>query len=410
MAFTTITIFSQIEVTLAVIPELVADALEAWVSLERIQDYLRAPEKEDYLHQAPQITFRDASVAWPSDEPEPDRFILRDINIRFPRKSLSVISGPTGSGKSLLLAAIIGEADKVAGRIEVPMPPSSRDRHDFTANRSDWIIGSAIAFVAQICVIENATIKENILFGLPYDSGRYRKVIAACALQKDLDMLEDGDNTDIGSKGINLSGGQKSRLSFARALYSRAGILVLDDIFSAVDASVGRHLYEEALTGELCESRTRILVTHHTDLVLPKTAFVVVLAGGTVEHAGSAVDLQRAGLLKEEASYLESEGKETHVLEAQDINDELTNTLTKIRTTESTVDEVKFKGLPKKFNEDERRESGAIKTTIYKEYFSTSGGIWFWTPIVTLYALYQALLLARVSFIDLTSSGTVLMV
>ena len=412
MAFTTITIFSQIEVTLAVIPELVADALEAWVSLERIQDYLRAPEKEDYLHQAPQIAFRDASIAWPSDEPEPDRFILRDINIRFPRKSLSVISGPTGSGKSLLLAAIIGEADKVAGRIEVPMPPSSRDRHDFTANRSDWIIESAIAFVAQICFIENATIKENILFGLPYDSGRYRKVIAACALQKDLDMLEDGDNTDIGSNGINLSGGQKSRLSLARALYSRAGILVLDDIFSAVDASVGRHLYEEALTGELCESRTRILVTHHTDLVLPKTAFAVVLAGGTVEHAGSTVDLQRAGLLKEEASGLEGErvNKETHVLEAQDIDGELTNTLTMIRTTESTVDEARFKSLPKKFNEDEKRESGAIKASVYKEYFSTSGGIWFWTPIVTLYALYQGLLLGRVSFIDLTSSGTVLMV
>ena len=411
MAFTTITIFSQIEVTLAVIPELVADALEAWVSLERIQDYLRAPEKEDYLHQAPQIAFRDASVAWPADEPEPDRFILRGINIRFPRKSLSVISGPTGSGKSLLLAAIIGEADKVAGRIEVPMPPSSRDRHDFTANRSDWIIESAIAFVAQICFIENATIKENILFGLPYDSGRYRKVIAACALQKDLDMLEDGDNTDIGANGINMSGGQKMRLSLCRALYSRAGILVLDDIFSAVDASVGRHLYEEALTGELCESRTRILVTHHTDLVLPKTAFAVVLGGGTVEHAGSAVDLQRAGLLKEEASDLEGEGvdRETHVLEAQDINGELT-TLRKIRTTESTVDEVKFKGLPKKFNEDEKRESGAIKTSIYKEYFSTSGGIWFWTPIVTLYALYQGLLLGRVSFVDLTGSGAAPMV
>lgn len=239
VAFTTITIFSQIETTLAVIPEVVAEGLEAWVSLKRIDNFLKAPEKDDYLHRGSQIAFWNASIAWPSENPEPDRFVLRDINIRFPKRKLSVISGQTGSGKSLLLAAIVGEADKVAGRIEVPLPPSSKDRHDFKANKSDWIIDSAVAFVAQICFIENASIKNNIIFGLPYDSGRYKKVLAACALRKDLDMFEDGDNTDIGANGINLSGGQKWRLAFARALYSRAGILILDDIFSAVDSNTG---------------------------------------------------------------------------------------------------------------------------------------------------------------------------
>jgi len=239
VAFTTITIFSQIETTLAVIPEVVTEGLEAWVSLKRIDNFLKAPEKDDYLYRASQITFWNASIAWPSDNPEPDRFVLRDINIRFPKGKLSVISGQTGSGKSLLLAAIVGEADKVAGRIEVPLPPSSMDRHDFKANKSDWIIDSAVAFVAQICFIENASIRDNIIFGLPYDSGRYKQVLAACALRKDLDMLEDGDNTDIGANGINLSGGQKWRLAFARALYSRAGILILDDIFSAVDSNTG---------------------------------------------------------------------------------------------------------------------------------------------------------------------------
>jgi len=241
VAFTTITIFSQIETTLAVIPEVVTEGLEAWVSLKRIDNFLKAPEKrkDDYLHQGSLITFWNASIAWPSDNPEPDRFVLRDINIRFPKGKLSVISGQTGSGKSLLLAAIVGEADKVAGRIEVPLPLSSMDRHDFKANKSDWIIDSAVAFVAQICFIENASIRDNIIFGLPYDSGRYKQVLAACALRKDLDLLEDGDDTDIGANGINLSGGQKWRLAFARALYSRAGILILDDIFSAVDSNTG---------------------------------------------------------------------------------------------------------------------------------------------------------------------------
>ena len=236
VAFTTITIFAQIEINLAIIPELTADALEAWVSLKRIAEYFEAPEKEQYIVPGAEISYRDASVAWPSDEDVPERFTLRNLNIRFPRRKLSVISGQTGSGKSLLLASIIGEVDKLAGRIEIPVAPPLSERHDFKANKSDWIIDSAIAFVAQICFIENATIKENITFGLPYDAGRYRKVISACALAKDLEMLTDGDSTDIGANGINLSGGQKWRLSFARALYSRAGILVLDDIFSAVDA------------------------------------------------------------------------------------------------------------------------------------------------------------------------------
>ena len=144
---------------------------------------------------------------------------------------MSVISGKTGSGKSLFLASILGEADLLAGHVKVPRAPSSEERFDYRANKSDWVIDSAIAFVAQIPWIENATIKDNILFGLPYDSGRYKKVLNCCALEKDLGLLPDGELTDIGANGINLSGGQRWRISFARALYSRAGIIVLDDIF-----------------------------------------------------------------------------------------------------------------------------------------------------------------------------------
>lgn len=308
VAFTTITIFAQIEVTLAIVPELVADALEAWVSLKRIDTYLKSPEREDYIDPAPEVAFHNASIAWPSDDPMAERYVLRDVSLRFPSKKLSVISGQTGSGKSLLLAAIIGEADKLAGRVVVPKAPLSKERHDFKANKSDWLIDSAIAFASQLSFVENATIKENILFGLPYDAGRYKKVIFACALRKDLEMLEDGDNTDIGANGINLSGGQKWRLSFARALYSRAGILILDDIFSAVDANVGRHLYEEALTGELGVARTRILVTHHIELCLPGTEYAVLLADGTIRQAGFVRDLQLDSVFEQCSSDEEYEG------------------------------------------------------------------------------------------------------
>ena len=231
VAFTTLTVMGTLEATLAVLPELISDGLEAWVSVKRIDKYLQSPERDDYLSVGLSIAFEHASIAWPSDsKEESDRFVLRDINLNFPSSELSVITGPTGSGKSLLLAAILGEADRLSGHIRVPEPPP-RERFDYKANKSDWIIKSAIAFVAQIPWIENASIKNNVLFGLPFDAGRYKKTISCCALEKDLEMLPEGDQTDIGANGINLSGGQKWRISFARALYSRAGILVLDDIF-----------------------------------------------------------------------------------------------------------------------------------------------------------------------------------
>lgn len=233
VAFTSITVMGSMESSLAVLPEFIADSLESWVSVKRIDEYLKAPERDHYIVSSDIITFEDASIAWPSDSQEEDsnRFVLKNINVRFPNKELSVISGKTGTGKSLFLASILGEADRLAGYVKVPQAPSFDERFDYKANKSDWIIDSVIAYVAQIPWIENATIKDNILFGLPFDSGRYKKVLNCCALEKDLDLLPDGELTDIGANGINLSGGQRWRVSFARALYSRAGILVLDDIF-----------------------------------------------------------------------------------------------------------------------------------------------------------------------------------
>lgn len=201
IAFTTITIFAQIENTLAVIPELTSDGLEAFVSLQRIEEYLHAPEKEEYFIPSETVAFEGASVAWPSDSQEEgsDRFILSNINLQFPAHELSVISGRTGSGKSLLLAAILGEADAIGGIIKVPRAPL--ERYDHKANMSNWIIDTAFAFVAQIPWIENATIKDNILFGLPFNKNRYDEVISSCALAKDLHMLPDGELTDIGANG-----------------------------------------------------------------------------------------------------------------------------------------------------------------------------------------------------------------
>ncbi|KAI4121870.1 MAG: hypothetical protein LQ338_006119 [Usnochroma carphineum] len=287
VAFTTIAILGHLEFTMTVIPQLITDAIAAWVSLSRIEEYLNAPETGRYTVDSKSITFQHASIAWPSDSSN-----FKHAHLR----GLSVVSGPTGSGKSLLLAAILGEVDELAGRIALPQ--ALDERFDHKATQDNWIISSLKAYVAQTPFIENATIRDNITFGLPLDQTRYQKTVSVCALTKDLEVFSDGDLTDLGATGINLSGGQRWRISFARALYSRAGILILDGILSSLDSQVGRHIVEEALTSDLAEGRTRILVTHLIDLCRSMTAYAVVLGHGSVEYAGSVEGLNRNPRLK----------------------------------------------------------------------------------------------------------------
>jgi ABC-type multidrug transport system fused ATPase/permease subunit len=411
VAFTSISIFGSLEMSLAVLPELISDFVEAYISMGRIDKHLEAPEKTQVTIPFDRLAFEDAAVAWPADDQTPleERYVLRNISLQLPEKGLTVISGKTGSGKSLLLASILGEADILSGAIKVPQPPPLDERFDEQATSANWLIDSAIAYVAQTPWIENASIKDNVLFGLPSDDARYNKVIDACALRKDLDMLPDGELTDIGANGINLSGGQKWRVSFARALYSRAGILIMDDIFSAVDAHTGRHLYEQALTGEMGQNRTRILVTHHVALCLPRTDYAVFLEDGTVRHFGTIEDLRKSDslssiLLKEHE--IDERASEATAVDDEELSSEEGATLQKILTNRSRKDsvidnndEVVKQKAPKKFIEDEKRETGSIRLAIYGKYFKTGGGVLFWSWLILVYLSYMVILIGRVSIL-----------
>ncbi|GAD94011.1 hypothetical protein PVAR5_2631 [Paecilomyces variotii No. 5] len=417
VAFTAMALFGALELSLAVLPEMIANGLEAWVSLVRIEKYLDSPEKKTNTVPGDHVAFDEAAVAWPTDEevdPE-DRFVLRNVNLSFPPKGFSVIAGKTGSGKSLLLASILGECDILEGIVRVPVPPALEDRFDDSATPANWIIDSAIAYVAQIPWIENASIKDNILFGLPYDAQRYRKVLFACALEKDLDMLPDGDLTDIGANGINLSGGQRWRISFARALYSRAGILVMDDLFSALDAHTGRHLYEHAVTGELGTGRTRILVTHHVGLCLPRTDYLVVIEDGTIKQAGNASDLKESDDFAEILSQEREEETIDQVAEENgDILDMEETTLQKVisnrsqrrESTAANGDNDLGRPTPRKFVEDEKRETGSIKLAVYKAYFKTAGPIPFWIFVVLLYVSYVVFIIGRSWWVNVWTSSS----
>jgi ABC-type multidrug transport system fused ATPase/permease subunit len=389
----------QLEGLTGMIPMLLVFGVNAKVSADRIDKFLQKPEKPENTYPGDSISFDKVTVSFPSESQndDDDRFVLRDISLEFPNGALSVISGPTGSGKSLLLAAILGEAEVLSGNIRVPRSPPVHERFDSKATAGNWIIPSAIAFVSQTPWIENATIKDNILFGLPLDPKRYDEVISTCALTKDLAMFEDGDSTEVGAQGISLSGGQKWRLTLARAFYSRAGILILDDVFSALDAHVGKEIYNNALMGELSEGRTRILVTHHVSLVLPQAKYAVRLdARGTLEHAGLIDELKQTGCFEEildaEGSAMSVTGTDTGASSEATLQEPLPSSFASVVADETPAP---AKPVPKKLVEDEHREVGGVKKSVYINYLNATGGIPFWSFVFVIYIVAQALSMGR---------------
>ncbi|MCJ1310468.1 hypothetical protein MMC25_004132 [Agyrium rufum] len=422
VAFTSLGIFRGLEQYIGWIPDLLTLMLDAFTSMTRIDEFFKTPDRVVNRSPGDSISFDNVTVTFPSnDGPEvvKERFRLRSLNLTFPNQELSVISGKTGAGKTLLLNAILGEVDVIEGTITVPETVPLGERFDSKANADSWIIPSAIAYVSQIPWIQNATIKNNIIFGLPFDEQRYKKVLDACALTRDLEILEDGDSTEVGAQGISLSGGQRWRLTFARALYSRAGILVMDDLFSALDAHVGRHIYENGLTGELAKGRTRILATHHIALCLPNTKYAVLLADGTAEKAGLVEELQKEGdidlLLKVES---DDDGAATPTKPEESLassEETLVAANDKADTNAKDADlkdPPGQKATPKKLVEDETREKGAMKRDLYIGYLKASGGFLVWASIFFAFAGNEALAFGRRWIIklwaedDVKDSGT----
>ncbi|PIL29209.1 ATP-binding cassette transporter [Ganoderma sinense ZZ0214-1] len=214
-------------------------------------------------------------------------FVLNvDGEVLFRKGQINLVVGPTGSGKTSLLMALLGEMHAIPSGPEsfVELPRAG-----------------GVALAVQESWIQNETIKDNILFGAPYDEVRYNKVLAQCALERDLELFDAGDKTEVGEKGITLSGGQKARITLARAIYSPAEILLLDDVLAALDIHTGRWIVEKCFKGDLVRGRTIILVTHNVALVQPIADFVVALGNdGRIVSQGS---LERA--LKEDSELLE---------------------------------------------------------------------------------------------------------
>jgi len=210
---------------------------------------------------------------------------LRNITTTVKPNSLVAVVGSVGSGKSSLLSAILGEMESIGdSKVYVPRDEKYKGKDGYISycTQSPWVI--------------NDTLKGNILFGREFDQGRYDKILSACALLDDIAVLPAGDMTEIGERGINLSGGQKARVCLARAMYSTdTRLLLLDDPLSAVDSHVGEHLFSEAIAGDIGNGRTRVLVTHHVH-VLSRCDSVIVMENGTIKHQGAYKDLIAQGV------------------------------------------------------------------------------------------------------------------
>ncbi|OAA38416.1 ABC transporter, transmembrane domain, type 1 [Beauveria brongniartii RCEF 3172] len=392
VAFVAIAMFRSLEAALAGLPELVTVGFDTVVSIHRLHAFLHEPELQPTITNGSRVAFENATIAWPTDLAAPlagdsdhKAFTLSGLNAEFPDGQLSVITGKSGTGKTLMLHALIGEAELYGGQIVMPTPPNEPPAWNCSGDQfdsDDWVVPGTLAYVAQTVWLENTSLQGNILFGLPYVASRYKMVIGACALERDIEALDDGDETELGANGVNLSGGQKWRVSLARLLYSRAQILIMDDIFSAVDSHVGRHIMQHAIAGDICKGRTRILVTHHLGLVAEEASYFIELGNGTVQHSGSTLsDSAGAGFsggttTPKSASSASSSIGPRHL------------TSDTIQGGSGANDGTEKKA--KKFVEDEAREKGVVKSHVYHKLITSGGGWHLWIPLLVLLTIFES--------------------
>ncbi|CAM2117942.1 unnamed protein product [Caretta caretta] len=260
-AFTSISLFNVLRFPMAMLPMVISSLVQTTVSTERLERYLGSGDLDpsairDDSSVDCAMQFSEASFAWEQGAGP----VIREVTLDIKPGCLVAVVGAVGSGKSSLVSAVLGEMENLKGHINIQ---------------------GSVAYVPQQAWIQNATLKDNILFGSELDEARYQRVVEACALLPDLKLLPGGDLTEIGEKGINLSGGQKQRVSLARAVYSNADIYLLDDPLSAVDAHVGKHLFDQVLGPDgLLQGKTRILVTHSISF-LPKTDEILLSMYGS---------------------------------------------------------------------------------------------------------------------------------
>uniref|UniRef100_A0A8C3TEP1 ATP binding cassette subfamily C member 3 n=1 Tax=Chelydra serpentina TaxID=8475 RepID=A0A8C3TEP1_CHESE len=324
-AFVSLSLFNILRFPLNMLPQVISNLAQTSVSLKRIQQFLS------------------------HDELDPNSCFLHSIHLLVPSGSLVAVVGHVGCGKSSLVSALLGEMEKLEGHVAVK---------------------GSVAYVPQQAWIQNATLKDNILFGQQHNEQKYQNVLEACALKTDLEVLPGGDHTEIGEKGINLSGGQRQRVSLARAVFSDADVYLLDDPLSAVDSHVAKHIFDNVIGPEgALKGKTRMLVTHGITF-LPQVDHIVVLVDGKVSEMGSYQEL-----LKQNGAF--AEFLRNYAPDEDTEEDELTSTAVLICLKSYLLYQSEpsqpQKILPDKLIQAETTETGTVKLTVFWQYMKAVG-------------------------------------
>ncbi|GAA5922614.1 uncharacterized protein JCM15063_003362 [Sporobolomyces koalae] len=383
-AFTALALFNVLRSPLEGFTDMFVNVLQAYVSLKRIDQFMAEEETRKYAELAetdssedPVVGFVDAAFSYGGAE-DTSGFRIAGLDFAFP-EGLSIIIGPVGSGKTTLLMSLLGETDKLAGSAFLPSPVSR------STGRDPAILTDSTALATQHPFLLSASIRDNILFGAKMNKKRYREVLEACALEPDLKQFEQGDDTEVGERGTVLSGGQKARIGLARAMYSSARYVLLDDVLSAVDSHTAQHLVEKCFTGKLMrQHRTIILVTHSVDLCLPHAAFFVTLDNGRVISSGSPGTLTPSTTRK--LRQFSDAAQEHRLAEASAITIEAT---AEGDTDEHVQQEREAEKKKQTLVQAETQSVGAVPAAVYLLYFRALGGLFWVLVIIGAYFLAQ---------------------
>lgn len=354
IAFPALQLFSMLESSLREIPGLITVLLNAKIAVDRIEDFMDEPNKEDSSAQSlptlgeAHVVLKNASFAWPGCS----EIVLDGVSLTF-SAGFSMVCGEVGAGKTALLQGMLGELDSRGGQLVKPK--------------------TMIAYCAQTPWLQSMNIRENILFCSPYAESRYQEVIEACALRTDLDSFKHGDLSNIGENGIGLSGGQRARVALARAVYSRAQILFLDDPLSALDHQTAEAIVQKCFRGPLMEGRTLVLVTHRTDLCRDYAQQTIVISNGKA-HALTHDATFSSDLSRVESSESESSGN-LDKDEAQAETD-----------------------VPDAFIDEEKRVHGGVKLKVYWEYIK-AGKLKWWCALICVLVLYRLATVGKTWFL-----------
>ncbi|KAG9334968.1 hypothetical protein JZ751_006191, partial [Albula glossodonta] len=394
--FVSMALINILKTPLSQLPFAMSTTMQAMVSLKRLGKFLCQEElktdsvtKAAFSSDGEAVVVDNGTFSWSREGPP----CLKRVCMRVPRGSLVAVVGHVGSGKSSLLSAMLGEMEKRSGNV---------------------LVKGAVAYVPQQAWIQNATLRDNIVFGRERKESWYQRVLEACALLPDLEILPAGDATEIGEKGLNLSGGQKQRVSLARAVYRKADVYLLDDPLSAVDAHVGQHIFDKVIGPRgVLRDKTRILVTHGMSF-LPQADLILVLVDGEITEMGSYLELlSRHGAFADFIrAFASSERKESSVQRgtrksssrlsmtdfmpvSRDLSQEQLiggdTVSTSLQTMEpiSDTDQDQTPEDLGKLTEVDRARTGRVKLEMYMEYFRTIG-LALILPILFLYAFQQA--------------------